>query len=248
MSVFISHSHIDRNIAVDLQSILKDHNVETYLDQDKIFAGDHLPEKISQGINACEIFLLIWSRDAAQSNWVNKEWNEAYDRRKRILPYLIDDAKLPNGLDHLVYIDKSDRNLSNANLLTAILGSGFQSSPDTLFPGRWRAEQFNDDLQFGAWYQLNLRSNGQIKGIMGAELGSFMGGLLSQIPLTNTTFPVYGNWSYEAGTQILTLNITAKGMGQQQSSEVKIFATGKEKGVIHGQDLYSCRWSLQRAS
>ena len=41
--IFLSHSHNDRQFATELQKILEDQGGETYLDQDKIQAGDILP-------------------------------------------------------------------------------------------------------------------------------------------------------------------------------------------------------------
>lgn len=90
MLVFISHSHHDRDKALTLQKLLKKNKAETFLDQEEIYGGHYLPDEIRNGIKRCNIFLLIWSKYANTSEWVNKEWNTAYEMKKRIVPFLTD--------------------------------------------------------------------------------------------------------------------------------------------------------------
>ena len=84
--VFISHSHRDRAVATDLQRVLMKFGAQTFLDQDKIQVADVLPDRIQQGIEWCNTFLLIWSSSAAASDWVGKEWNAAYELRRKMFP------------------------------------------------------------------------------------------------------------------------------------------------------------------
>ena len=107
--VFLSHSHRDRHSATELQFVLETQGAETYLDQDKIQAGDILPKRIREGISWCDTFLLIWSSRAAVSDWVGKEWNTAYDLRKKIIPYSLDSTLLPAALQNLVRVEAGDR-------------------------------------------------------------------------------------------------------------------------------------------
>src|SRR5262245_10581777 len=124
--VFISHSHVDRAVATRLQRVLEDEHAVTYLDQDQIQAADLLPQRIRDGIESCTALLLLWSASAAASSWVHNEWELAYDRRKKIIPYLLDGTHLPPPLDNLVYVDQTDAKVANANLLKAIFGGEFK--------------------------------------------------------------------------------------------------------------------------
>jgi hypothetical protein len=58
--------------------------------------------------------------------------------------------------------------------------------------------------------------------------------------------PLYGSWSYDRGTQILTIQTSAVAFGQQRSDTITIRATGREKGTISGQDLAGRKWTLRR--
>lgn len=246
--VFISHSHRDRHAATDLQTTLEQHGAETYLDQEKIRAGDVLPDRIREGITWCDTFLMIWSPSAASSEWVQHECNMAYDLRKKIVPYILDSAPLPRGFENLVYIELKDRKLGDAQLLTTVFGREFTPDPTTLFPGWWRASMDAFGM-IQATYDLKLRENGQMDGEGGADLSGVAGQLSEQMGmggLLTMRIQVHGSWSYDLGTQLLTLVLIASGFGQQTHDTVNIRTTGREKQAIRGQDLEGRTWSLER--
>ena len=107
--VFISHSHDDRDIAVLVDSVLKKHKATTFLDQDRIEVGDVLPSQLENGIKWCSKFLLLWSVSAARSDWVEREWNMAYDLRKSIIPYRLDASVFPDVFQDRVFVDVDDQ-------------------------------------------------------------------------------------------------------------------------------------------
>ena len=245
--IFLSHSHRDRHSATELQTVLETHDAETYLDQDQIQAGDILPERIREGINWCDIFLLIWSSSAAASDWVEKEWDTAYDLRKKIIPYSLDSTPLPASLQNLVRVESVDRERGDAKLLMAVFGREFTPDPTTLFPGNWRASMDAFGMVQGT-YDLELRTNGQVEGKGGIEQSGVAGDLARSMGMEgilNMRIPVQGNWSYDRGSQILTLNMTASGFGQQNTDIVRIRTTGREEGAIQGQDLSWRTWTLR---
>lgn len=247
--VFLSHSHLDRHSATQLQRVLEKAGAETYLDQDKIQAGDVLPDRIRQGIEWSNAVLLLWSHNAVASAWVGKEWDLAYELRKKIVPYLLDSTSLPPALDNLVYVNLDDHEHGNSELLRAIFGREYRPDPTTLFPGSWHASVDAFGIARGS-YDLELRSNGQVEGEGGMEQGALADGLAQSMGfgnIMNMRFPIAGSWSYEQGTQLLTLNITAYGFGQQNTDVVRIRTTGKEQGAIQGQDLTGRVWTVQRA-
>ena len=171
--VFISHSHKDRTFATRIQSIIEKKGAETYLDQDKIQAGDYLPEKLLDGISWSDKVILIWSNNASQSKWVNNEWKTALRYRKKIVIYRIDSAQLPDDLRHFVYVSQSDLEHANNNLLNAIFENYTPSSTD-IFPGVWILKL--DAFGMGtATYELRLRKNGQVTGDGKIDSGGFFG-------------------------------------------------------------------------
>lgn len=125
ITIFISHSHNDRYEALKLQELLERNNAETFFDQEEILPGDNLPSRIRNGIEKCDKFLLIWSTAASKSKWVKKEWETAFEMKKRIIPYLLESkriAPLPDAVDNFVYIDKKDQEHGHSELLRTVFG------------------------------------------------------------------------------------------------------------------------------
>jgi hypothetical protein len=247
--VFISHSHRDRAVATELQRVLTKYGAETYLDQDKIQVADVLPDRIRQGIEWCNTFLLLWSSSADASEWVGREWNTAYDLRRKFIPYCLDSTSLPTGLENLVYVDHNkDAQVTHAGLLRAVFGKDFTPSSTDVFPGRWRVTL--NAFGFGtATDDLDLRANGQITGNTRIDRGGPIDYILRGLgasDLLNLRFSISGTWEYEERTEILTLDMAAHGFGQEFREKVQIRITGREQDVIQGRDFSGRTYTLRR--
>lgn len=246
--VFISHGHVDRAVATNVQGVLEKYLAQTYLDQDRIQAADVLPDRIRQGIEWCNAFLLLWSVNAARSNWVDREWNTAYDLRRKIIPYCLDSTSLPHLLSNLVYIDRKDEQVSHAGLLRAVFGRDFTPSPTELFPGTWRVKLSAFGLGT-ATYDVDLRANGQITGTGKIDQGGVFGELVAaegMAGLLNMQSSISGTWEYEEHTEILTLNLIAHGLGRSVQETIQIRTTGREQGEISGQDFAGRSYVIKR--
>jgi TIR domain len=248
--VFLSHSHADREFVVDIQNVIERYGAATYLDQDRIQAADVLPDRIRTGIEWCNVFLLFWSGAASRSHWVRNEWEMAYELRRKIIPYCLDSSSLPPGLDNLVYIERRDATFRHGALLKALFGRDFAPPATELFPGRWQVV-LNAYGMGTATYVLDLRGNGQISGTGGIDPGGVLDRLLGSQgmeALLRTRSSVTGDWSYEEGTEMLTVNLVAHGMGQDFSETIQIRMTGHESGEIRGQDFSGRSYSIKRLS
>lgn len=246
--VFISHSHKDRTYATDLQRILTRYGAQAFLDQDKIQVADVLPDRIQQGIDWCDTLLLIWSSSAAVSDWVEKEWNSAYELRKKIVPYCLDSTSLPPALENLVYVDRKDAQVAHVGLLRSVFGKGFMPPTTDVFPGRWRVT-LNAFGLGTVTHDLELRANGQITGSAKMDQGGIMDNLvrtLGAADLLNIRPSVSGTWEYEESTEILTLDIATHGFGQEFREKVQVRATGHEDGEIQGKDLSGRTYVIRR--
>jgi len=246
--VFISHSHRDRAVATELQRVLTKYKAETYLDQDKIQVADVLPDRIRQGIEWCNAFLLLWSSSAAASEWVGREWNTAYELRRKIIPYCLDSTALPPGLDNLVYVDRKDAQLTHVGLLRAVFGMDVLPPSMEVFPGRWRLTLNAFDLGT-ATNDLELRANGQITGSSKVDPEGPIGVLLRSLgvsDLLDLRFDVSGTWEYEELTEILTLDTAAHGFGQEFREKVQVRITGREVGEIQGRDFSGRTYVIRR--
>lgn len=237
--VFIIHSHMDRQLAVEIESLLRQNGAETFLDQRSIEVGDVLSETVDGGIEWCSLFLLLWSGSAALSDYVHAEWNSAYDKRKKIIPLNIDGTSLPTPLDNLVYVDSDDRNLAYSKLLTAIFGREFTGPVGTIFAGTWDATFEAFGVASGTAV-FELRRNGQIVGQLQIAGGGLLGRGVQGMGLgnlLNRKFPFTGSWTYELGTQILEMNTTATAFGNQANETIRIMTSPNPTGPMEGQDL-----------
>jgi len=247
--VFISYSHRDRHAAVDLQDVLEEQRADTFLDQDRMDAADNLPRRIREGIRWCNCFLLLWSSRAASSSWVEQEWHLASRSGKKIIPYALDGTPLPPGLADLIYVESSDQEHGNAQLLTAVFGRGVRIDPTTLFPGRWQASMDASGM-IQATYDLELRANGQVTGEGGASdsgLAGLIAGQMGMSGILGVRIPFQGTWSYDRKARFLTIETsTTNRVGTQQSDTIRIRTTGREKAAISGEDLAGRTWTLRR--
>jgi hypothetical protein len=100
-SVFISYSHKDREIVIPAIRIQKDLRDAAYFDVYNISPGSHWRREIANAIRSAEVFILCWSKNAADSKEVEREWQCALDNRTRIIPVLLDETSLPDQLKHI---------------------------------------------------------------------------------------------------------------------------------------------------
>ena len=88
-----------------LERALQAHDIAVWRDQESIYGGQQWPKAIGEAIAAHDYVLLVWSKSAAQSHFVEFEWNSAIALRKTILPCLLDDTPLPPALSAVNAID-----------------------------------------------------------------------------------------------------------------------------------------------
>jgi hypothetical protein len=103
--VFISHSWEDNEISRKLAEYLKRDGADIWIDYSKIHGGDSLPRRISEALEWCDTLILLWSKSAKDSYYVNLEWENALDLRKIIIPCLLDETKRPAILRRCLFID-----------------------------------------------------------------------------------------------------------------------------------------------
>ncbi|MDZ7265236.1 MAG: TIR domain-containing protein [candidate division KSB1 bacterium] len=127
--VFISHSWNDNNIARKIAEYIKRDGAEIWIDYARIEGGDKLPKIISDALKRCDVLLLIWSRAANESYWVEEEWTNAHALRKKIIPCLLDNTELPAILANRLYIDFTNFNQGYHELCRALKLKTTKPSP-----------------------------------------------------------------------------------------------------------------------
>ncbi len=105
--IFISHAWEDKALVRQLEKALADAGAEVWVDHAGIRGGDNLPKRINDALAWCNTLLLVWSKAAEDSHWVELEWTNAISLRKRIIPCPIDKTPLPPILANKAYVDFS---------------------------------------------------------------------------------------------------------------------------------------------
>lgn len=113
VSIFLSHSSIDKPFARRLARDLDNQRVTCWLDEAEIKIGDYLIEKIRSAIDDVGYLAVILSPQAVASAWVQREVEiamnqEILGRRIKVLPILYRRCDLPGFLLDKVHGDFTD--------------------------------------------------------------------------------------------------------------------------------------------
>lgn len=92
--VFISYSSKDELAVNRLVEILDEMNIAYWKAPQMIPAGSNYAREIPKAISECEVFLLVLSKRAQGSIWVEKEIDSAVCNRRTIIPFQIDEEPL----------------------------------------------------------------------------------------------------------------------------------------------------------
>lgn len=163
--VFISHSWEDNEISRKLAECLKRDGVDIWIDYTRIHGGDSLPQRISEALEWCDTLILLWSKSAKDSYYVNLEWQNALDLQKVIIPCLLDETKRPAILRRCRFIDFNDfeegyRQLAYA-LDLAIKKDNLPPTPFRSNPITLSDDQFKTILRKHNFFDSNWNKKGQ---------------------------------------------------------------------------------------
>ncbi len=118
---FISHSKHDGDTARRLAMELRQMGKDVWIYSDGIQPGENLPVQINGALKKCKVFMLLWSKNAKKSKWVELEWSAAMMNHKRtIISCLLDQTRLPDLLQTYRYIDFRDFNIGWSELLKTL--------------------------------------------------------------------------------------------------------------------------------
>ncbi|WP_394202477.1 toll/interleukin-1 receptor domain-containing protein [Marinagarivorans algicola] len=103
--IFVSYSTHDIKQVDLLKSQLTDTPIEVFIAEHSVSPSQELAPTISNAISGCDLFVLLWSRYAQNSEWVSQEIGKASALKKKILPLILDkDLKLPGFISNLKYL------------------------------------------------------------------------------------------------------------------------------------------------
>lgn len=104
-NVFVSYSTHDLKNVAQLQQSLTGTGVKVFVAEHSVSPSEILSDKISTAIEACDLFVLLWSSNAKASEWVAQEIGKAHSLQKTILPLVLEEGlELPGFISGLKYL------------------------------------------------------------------------------------------------------------------------------------------------
>lgn len=128
--VFVSYARQDLPLVEQLATHLASTpGLSSWCDQEKIYGGQHWPKVLGEAIADQDVFLLAWSKAAADSYYVEFEWTTAIALKKTIVLCLLDDTPLAPALKALHAHRASDIEGLVHSLRTAAPGDTNRRAP-----------------------------------------------------------------------------------------------------------------------
>lgn len=112
--VFVSYSRDDAKFASRLVGALTDLGVDSWIDEQRIEAGEKWSEAIQRGLDASELMIVVLSPTAMDSENVRDEWQYFLDHGKSLIPVLLEPAKVHFQLSRIQYVDFHERTFDEA--------------------------------------------------------------------------------------------------------------------------------------
>jgi TIR domain len=143
VKVFLSHNHADKSFTRKLAADLEYHGVKCWIDEAEMKIGDSLIQKIRNGIDESNFFIIVLSPNSIKAPWVINELDVAMnlqimDKKLKVLPLMYKKCDLPGFLIGKVYsnfVDESQYINSFKTLLKSIdvvYNSNIFSHPNTI--------------------------------------------------------------------------------------------------------------------
>lgn len=105
-NIFVSYSTRDLHVVTALRQHLEAVGTTVYVAEYSTAPGQALSAEIPRAIQACDLFLLVWSTNAQSSEWVPQEIGVAKGLKKPMMPVVLHPGlKLPAFLGDLKYLE-----------------------------------------------------------------------------------------------------------------------------------------------
>ncbi len=120
--IFISHkTSTEHDLALAIAGTLRENGISCWIAPESVECGEDFAPSVAEAINTCEIFLLIFSREAMNSEHVRKEVGLATDLGKKIIVLKIGDFDLNalyryylNGVQTMPFDFSNDEDIQKA--------------------------------------------------------------------------------------------------------------------------------------
>src|SRR4051812_48177855 len=103
---FVSYRRSDRITADGVARFLDAFGLSVFVDRSSR-AGTAWEPELRAALASAKVLVVLWSRSAAQSDWVEREWRSVAPNC-RIVPIKLDGEKLPDELNRLTAVEGLD--------------------------------------------------------------------------------------------------------------------------------------------
>jgi hypothetical protein len=109
-TVFLSYRSVNRPWVLNLYDVLRERGHTVFLDQVVLLPGDELEVTLAEHLDDSQAGVLVWSRAAADSAWVKREYqrmSSLADRERDFVfvPIRLDNTPLPGFADEQIFVD-----------------------------------------------------------------------------------------------------------------------------------------------
>src|SRR5579859_1339004 len=105
MRLFISYSRGDSAVAQRLADDLAQQGYQVWLDVRSIPHGANWDNEVQRGLDESDMMLVMLSQSSVSSQNVADEWSYFIDKRKRILPVMLQQCEVPFRLSRRQRVD-----------------------------------------------------------------------------------------------------------------------------------------------
>ena len=114
MKFFISHAKEDNSIVREIIKIFDKNNIPYWVDFQQLKIGKKAMQEINKGLESSTHFLLIWTKNAKKSQWVDAEKSAAIEADKHIkISLKADRTRLGVPFSQFVYSSINSKNLES---------------------------------------------------------------------------------------------------------------------------------------
>ena len=160
--VFISYSSRNQQLAYAMCHALEQHKIKCWIAPRDVQPGNPYAREIINGIESCRIMILVFTRDADESEHVANELELAFEYKKVIIPFIAEDT--PMNKEFSYYLKRKhwltaypDPEKAFAQLVEAVSNAlGMQTQPvESAQPSKPAPVPVTKTYKLGDYYNEN---------------------------------------------------------------------------------------------
>lgn len=145
--IFVSYSTHDLKQVEMLRNQLKGTSIEIFIAEHSILPSQELAPTISKSISDCDLFVVLWSKNAEDSEWVSQEIGKAHALNKTILPLVLSkDLKLPGFISNLKYLSIYEKQQESLVTAQKVIINAYNSRKNQLAKAEAAKQKDKDTL------------------------------------------------------------------------------------------------------